>query len=165
MQTFSSMRRNSTNHQYIRHTLFVAILFLYQIAGSVNTFLSPLIGVFFVYLLKNINKEYKKTKDNISIYLSFAYLIFFELNRGFYLFSTIILFFLILLFLKKRVISIFKSENWIITIFVISTYLGIYILNNIFCYLQEKELYPFSFIYIFYILIDSVVSIVLFKNR
>lgn len=165
MQTFSNMRRNSTDYQNLRYVVFVITLVLYLIAGSVNTFLSPLIGVFFIYLLANIKKAHRSTRDSINMYLAFFYLIFFELSRGFYLFSTIILFFLIFYFLRKKIISIFKSDNWIITIFVASAYIGTYLINNIFCYLQEKELFSFSFAYIFYILIDSVVSIVLFKKR
>jgi hypothetical protein len=165
MQTFSSMRRNSTDYRNLKYILFVIILVIYQIAGSISTFLSPLVGVFFVYLLTTIQKENKNTRDQVNIYLIFLYFMFFELIRGFYLLGTLILFFIIFLFLKKRVISMFKSENWIIVIFVASAYFGLFLINNFFCYLQEKEFYSFSFIYIFYIFIDSLVSILLFKKR
>lgn len=159
------MRRNSSDYQHIKDVAFVVALGFYLILGNINVFLSPLVGVFFTYLLLYLNKEYKSVKDNINIYLIFLYLIFFELSRGFYLFSAVVVFFIVLYFLKKRIISIFKSENWIFTIFVISAYIGTYLINNLFCYLQEKELFSFNFMYVFYILIDSIVSILLFKKR
>ena len=159
------MRRNSSDYQHIKDVAFVVALGFYLILGNINIFLSPLVGVFFTYLLLYLNKEYKSVKDNINIYLIFLYLIFFELSRGFYLFSAVVVFFIVLYFLKKRIISIFKSENWIFTIFVISAYIGTYLINNLFCYLQEKELFSFNFMYVFYILIDSIVSILLFKKR
>ena len=165
MQTLSNMRRNSSDYQHIKDVAFVVALGFYLILGNINIFLSPLVGVFFTYLLLYLNKEYKSVKDNINIYLIFLYLIFFELSRGFYLFSAVVVFFIVLYFLKKRIISIFKSENWIFTIFVISAYIGTYLINNLFCYLQEKELFSFNFMYVFYILIDSIVSILLFKKR
>jgi hypothetical protein len=165
MQALSNMRRNSSDYQHIKDVAFVVALGFYLILGNINVFLSPLVGVFFTYLLLYLNKEYKSVKDNINIYLIFLYLIFFELSRGFYLFSAVVVFFIVLYFLKKRIISIFKSENWIFTIFVISAYIGTYLINNLFCYLQEKELFSFNFMYVFYILIDSIVSILLFKKR
>lgn len=159
------MRRNSTDSKHLKYILAAIALILYLIAGNVYTFLSPLVGVCFVYLLQNMRKAYKNAEDNISIYLIFLYLAFFELSSGFYLFSSALLFFTIYYLLKHRVEAVFKSESWIISIYVIATYSGMYILNNFFSYMQDKEFFHFSFIYIFYMFVDSMVAILLFKKR
>lgn len=123
-------------------------------------YLSPLAGVFFAYLLSSFHKG----GDKLEIYLAFSYLAFFELNRGFYMFSSLLFFLIFYYFVKDKIVAIFKSEIWILNIYVISAYAGIYLVNVFLSYLSEEHLYSFSAIYIFYMAFDCIFANILLRK-
>ncbi|MDR2081626.1 MAG: hypothetical protein LBP54_07070 [Campylobacteraceae bacterium] len=157
MQTFSNMRRNSSYNRYLKLFVLALALLLYQIFSSVYIFLSPLAGFFFIYIVKNFKR------DNLEVYLAFLYLCFFELNQGFYLFSTVLLFAIFYTFLKSRIEAVFENRLWIIVITVASAYLGMFFINTFLAYLFNHEFFNFGIAYFFYIIVDTILSALLLK--
>jgi hypothetical protein len=158
MQTFSDMRRDITYNKYVKLIFLALFLIVYQVFTSMYSFLSPLVGVFFVY----ISNRFKY--GNFDVYLAFLYLCFFELIHGFYLFSLIFLFIVFYYFIKPKIASAFESESWTIALSVIISYVGLYLINVFFSYLSDRPLLNFSFIYVFYISIDIILANLLLRG-
>ncbi|MDR1006992.1 MAG: hypothetical protein LBL65_00305 [Campylobacteraceae bacterium] len=152
------MRRNSSYHQYLKLFFLALVLILYQIFSSIYLFLSPLAGFFFVYAVKNFKN------DNLELYLAFAYLCFFELNHGFYLFSLTFLFALFYNFLKPHIEAMFQNELWIVAITVTIAYVGLFLINTFLAYLFGGEFFYFGIVYFFYIVIDTILALLLLKR-
>jgi hypothetical protein len=136
----------------------VLALALYQIFSSIYVFLSPLVGFFFVYIVKNFKY------NNLEVYLVFLYLCFFELNQGFYLFSIALMFAIFYNFLKPRIEAVFENGLWIIVITVTSAYLGLFFINTFLAYLFNDEFFYFGIAYFFYIVIDAGLSALFLKH-
>ncbi|MDR2100201.1 MAG: hypothetical protein LBP40_05185 [Campylobacteraceae bacterium] len=159
MQTLSDMRRNSSYNKYLKLSILALVLLLYQIFSSVYIFLSPLVGFFFAYMVKNFKR------DNLEVYLAFLYLCFFELNQGFYLFSIAALFAVFYTFLKPRIDAVFENRLWIVVITVASAYLGMFLINIFLAYIFNHEFFTLGIAYFFYIIVDTILSILLLKHE
>lgn len=155
------MRRSSTDNQYIKISLFSLFLIIYQIMTSIYTFLPLFVGVFFVYIIVSYNDIKKRNY----IYLIFIYLSFYDLNKGFYLFTYILLFFIFYHFFVYKIRSFFSSTNWIIALYVIVAYLGHFVINSLIAYILNTDGPVFLFYYFYYIAIDIILAIILFKGK
>jgi len=155
------MRRSSPDNQYIKISLFSLFLVFYQIMTSVYTFLPLFIGVFFTYIIVNYEDENKRNY----IYLIFLYLSFYDLNKGFYLFSYIFLFFIFYNLFVDRIRNFFTCSNCIIVLYVIIAYFGHYIINTFIAYILNSDGPVFLLDYFYYIAIDAIVAVILFKGK
>ena len=155
------MRRSSTDNQYIKEILFSLFLVFNQIMTSVYTFLPLFIGVFFAYIIINYEDEKKKNY----IYLTFIYLSIFDLNKGFYLFSSLLLFYIFYNLFVYRIRNFFTCSNCIIGIYVIVAYLGHFTLNLFISYILNSDGPIFLENYFYYIIIDTIIAIILFKGK
>ncbi|MDL0089213.1 hypothetical protein [Campylobacter gastrosuis] len=161
------MRRNSSDLRYLGYGFGVLSLFAYEIATSIYLFLPPLIGLFFTYMIIEYAKKQQKSYMEFGFgwHLSIAFLLFAEQIHGFYMFSSLIAFIIFFYFMVDWLFSTMKYRNFLLIIFVFSGYLGVYLVSNAINYLQNK---PFLYIdawYGFYIFIESVFAIVLFKEK
>jgi len=155
------MRRNSTNPNYLKISLFALFLVLLQILSNTFLFMPTFVGVFFAYIVINIGKE-----ENFSyIVLCFLYLSFYELNKGFFLFSYVILFIIYYYLFDERIRNNFKCKNCILFIYIIVAYIGYFFINSLFAYILNKQFPSISFEYIYYIAFDFIVSIFIFRGR
>ncbi|MDR1554452.1 MAG: hypothetical protein LBS39_00305 [Campylobacteraceae bacterium] len=152
------MRRNITYNRYIKLIFLVLFLIVYQAFTGVYSFLSPLVGVFFVY----ISNRFKY--GGFDVYLAFLYLCFFELSHGFYLFSMAFLFIIFYYLIKPKIASAFEGESWTVALSVVIAYIGLYLVNVFFSYLLDRPLLNFSFIYFFYICIDIILANLLLRG-
>lgn len=155
------MQRSSTDNQYLKVTLFSLFLVLYQIMTSIYTFLPLFIGIFFAYAIINYEDENKRN----SIYLTFLYLSFYDLNKGFYLFSSLLLFILFYNFFVDKIRNFFTCSNCIIVIYVFVAYFGHFVLNSFIAYILNAQGPLFSLEYFYFIVIDSIFAVILFKGR
>ena len=155
------MRRSSIDQNYLRLTLICLFLVFYQIISSLYTFLPLFVGVFFTYIVINFQKE----KSRLYIYLSFVYLSIYDLDKGFYLFSSMLFFMIFYYIFVERIRNFFTCSNCILAIYVLVAYLGHFLLNSFISYILHKDSPPFSQEYIYYIVIDIVISIILFKGK
>jgi hypothetical protein len=152
------MRRNITYNRTLGLVFLALLLIIYQVFTGVYSFLSPLVGVFFVH----ISNRFKY--GTFDVYLAFLYLCFFELIHGFYLFSSAFLFIIFYYLIKPKIASAFESETWTIAISVIIAYVGLYVVNIFFSYLFDRPIFGFGYIYIFYISIDIVLANLLLRG-
>ena len=160
MQTFSNMRRNSTHQNYLRLFSFCLTLLLGQIMSSLYPLIPTFVGVVFCYLILEFHK---REEHALPLMLSLAYLLFYDLNKGFYLFSYIILFAVVYKFAIYKMQHMISCNNCILAIYVSIAYLGHYILNCFLAYLANESLPYFSDYYFYYIGVDSLIAFMLFK--
>ena len=155
------MRRSSTDTNYLR-LFFLSISFLFLlIMGSLYTWLPSFVGLFFIYVLINFEDE----KNRLYLYLSFLYLIFYDIDRGFYLFSYIFTFLIFYNFFLDKVRNYFSCINCILVMYVLVAYIGHYFMNVFIAYLLNETIIELSKEYIYYILIDMVLASIIFKGR
>ncbi|RAZ48201.1 hypothetical protein [Campylobacter hyointestinalis] len=167
MQTFSDMQRNSINLLSIRFVLFCVGLIAYEIMSAANHFLPPLIGLFFAYLvvLKNESEKYMGDIDK-RWYLSFIFIIYAEQIHGFELFSTILAFILFYNFINDQLKINMKCRGCLLVIFVFSGYIGTFLLSDLILYILNQPLLGFNYeYYMYYIVVESAISVMLFKER
>lgn len=160
------MRRNRA-HLFSLKTLFlISALVLYQFSTSLYPFLSPLLGLFFCYAIILKEWEVKTLKaDSLQRYFILSYVVLVELNKGFYLFSTLIFFLFFYAMVVDWMKHVFKCRPCILAIFVASGYVGVYLTNNLLAYIMNAPFYSLSWEYGLYILTDTIIAIVLFRDR
>lgn len=128
--------------------------------SSLYPLIPTFVGVVFCYLILSFHKREEYATP---IMLSFLYLLFFDLNRGFFLFSYTILFTIVYKFAIYKVQNIITCNNCILAVYVFIAYIGHFLLNAFFAYLNNETLPYFSNYYFYYMLVDSLVCFILFK--
>ncbi len=135
-------------------------------AASLYIYLTPLIGVVFCYLVLNMEKERRTHRDlAASRYLAILYLIYVDLNKGFYLFSGVLFFYLFHFLFAEWFQTSFKCKNCVIVAYVISGYLGIFGTNNLLAYMSNEHFFEFGWEYGLYMISDIIISMIVFKER
>ncbi len=155
------MRRSSIDKNYLRLTLLCLCLVAYQTISSLYTFLPLFVGVFFSYIVINFEKE----KSKLYIYLSFIYLTIYDLDKGFYLFSSLLSFMLFYYLFVDKIRNFFTCNNCILAIYVVVAYLGHFVLNSFIAYILHQDGPTFSQWYFYYIAFDILLSVILFKGK
>ncbi len=155
------MRRNSTNPNYIKISFFALLLVLLQVLSNTFLFMPTFVGVFFTYIIINISHE----EDFFYIILSFLYLSFYELNKGFYLFTYVVLFIFYYYLFDEKIRNYFKCKNCILFVYVLIAYVGHYFMNALFAYLLNEHFPSFTLEYLYYIAFDFVISVFIFRRR
>ncbi len=147
------MQRSIINYQPIIPIILLFGLILYESITSIYTFLSPLSGVVFLYIVTNI-----KDKEKIGINIALAlYLIFFEIDRGLVVFSSLIFFLIYYEFIHKELVISIACKNCLKAVIVSFYYIGIYIVNLIISLIFDLSLPIFDITYIIYIITDILV--------
>ena len=155
------MRRSSTDQNYLRFTLICLSLVVYQIMSSLYTYLPLFVGVSFAFIVINFENE----KSKLYIYLSFAYLTIYDLDKGFYLFSSLLSFLIFYYLFVEKIRNFFSCNNCIIAIYVVAAYLGHSLLNSFIAYILNQDMPSFSQGYFYYIALDVVLAVVLLKGK
>ncbi|MCD8213024.1 MAG: hypothetical protein LUC34_03080 [Campylobacter sp.] len=160
------MQRNSSNLQYIKELVGIVFLVAYEIATTQFGFLPPLIGVFFTYMILEYTKKQKRyTEFGFYWYFAIIFLIFAEQIHGFYLFSTLIAFLIFYNFVVDWLLVTMKWRNCLLAVFVVSGYVVTFSTNNLIAYVQNGSFLKFGVEYIVYIVIETILAIILFKDR
>lgn len=154
MQTFSSMRRNSTDQNYIGLLTFSVLLFAAQMLSSLYPLIPSLAGFLFCYVILFAHDENEK----FPLFLAFAYLCFYDLYKGFYLFSYVIFFFLFYRFARDNIQQKTSCQNCILALYVIVGYLGHYLLNICLAYFFNAPFPYFSNHYFYLIGVDALLA-------
>lgn len=160
------MRRDRADLFSVKNGALVGGLVLYQVASSLYPLLSPLIGFFFCYAVLLKEEEEKTMKERFWLRNAiFGYLIFTELNKGFYLFSTLMFLFLFYALVVDWIKSAFKCRPCILVAFVASGYVGVFATNTLLAYIMNTSFFAFGWEYALYIATDAVLAIILFRDR
>ncbi|MDD3344352.1 MAG: hypothetical protein PHR87_12350 [Sulfurospirillaceae bacterium] len=96
--------------------------------------------------------------------LAFLYLIFYDMNRGFFLFSYIILFMLFYHVARYKIRDFTQCTNCILASYVIIGYFGHYLINCLLAYFSNMPFPYFSSHYFYYISIDSLLAFLFFSR-
>ncbi|MBE0491905.1 MAG: hypothetical protein IBX44_06605 [Sulfurospirillum sp.] len=155
------MRRNSTDQNNLEIFLLSIILVFSQALALVYVYIPSFAGVFFVYAIIH----YDNYKKRYFIYASFAYLIFYELTRGFYLFSYLLTFLLFYNIFVAKIRNNFSCKNCISFIYIACAYIGHYFINTIISIIVNEPTHDFSNHYFYYMLVDWLLCIILFRGR
>lgn len=160
------MRRNSSDLQILKSALWVAFLLVYQAATSVATYLPPLIGIFFTYMIiLTIEKNKKVKKYDNRWYFAIFYLIFAEQVHGYALFSTMIGFLLFYYLVCDWLLVTFKSREILLMVFVASGYFMTYLISLLLLYAVNLPMLNFDYEYSIYIISEAVLATILFRER
>lgn len=160
MQTFSNMRRSSVNQNYLKLFWISLVLTLGQVMSSLYPPIPTFVGVIFCYLVLEFDR---REEQPAAIILSFLYLCLYDITKGFYLFSYVILFVMVYRFAIFKIQTLITCNNCILASYVILAYLGHYLLNLFLAYINNEAFPYFSNFYFYYIAIDSIVSFMLFR--
>lgn len=166
MQALSSMRRNSNDIYSLKFATFCGFLIAYQAISVAFQFVPTLIGLFFCYLvIATYERDKNLQKYDSKDYLAFAYLVFCEQNYGFFLFSSLIAFLLFYNFAQDYLRVNIKCRACILIIFVASGYLSTFGISNLMSYISNSEFLKISYEYLYYIILESLMAIILFRWR
>jgi len=154
------MRRSSADQNYLKLFLISIALYLGQSMSSLYPLIPSFVGVIFCYVILYFNRHEVHT---VSLFLGFTYLSLYDINKGFYLFSYLILFILVYRFAIYRLQNFITCNNCILAIYVTIAYLGHFLLNVFFAYLNNEAFPYFSNYYFYYIAIDSMIAFMLFR--
>ena len=160
MQTFSNMRRNSADQNYLNLFWISGWLLLGLVMSSLYPLIPPFVGVVFCYLVIHFNR---REENATALFLGFLYLCVYDLTKGFYLFSYLILFAVFYKFAIYKIQNIITCNNCILAAYVTIAYLGHFFLSAFFAYLDNESFPYFSNYYFYYIAIDSILSFMFFK--
>ena len=149
------MQRNITNQKYLNIFIYLILFLVYESLSSIYLFLPPLLAVMFVIFINSI-----KNDDTITLLATSMALIFFEAQKDYILFSSIVYFTFIYRFVVLKLDKYIQCQNCIKFMLVLLAYLGYYlfslILSQIFL-LNQPEL---DFYVIYYIIVEFFIILV-----
>jgi hypothetical protein len=133
---------------------------VYESATGILLFLTPLFGVVLFFIIENIDAK-KRTPELMA---AFIYILFFEIDKNFVLFSFIA-FFILYYTVVVSYIRYMIDCNWCYMIVsIVSGYMGYYALNFLLKLLGNSELPTLSPILLWYIFLDICIAFILMKK-
>ncbi len=165
MQTLSNLQRNSSYKRALTKILTAIGLLYYESITSIYPYLPSLFGLFFIYLLFYLNSKLRFYE----ILYSFFYIIVYELDKGFYLFSFIIFFIIYYNFIKEEIKKYIFCKLCLAFVYVFSGYIGYYGINYAISFILNENMPSLigfnNTLYFLNIAIDTVLVFFVFKNR
>ncbi|RDU67087.1 hypothetical protein CQA53_02185 [Helicobacter didelphidarum] len=141
---------------YIVRLLFgVALYIVYVSMSDIYPLLPPLIGILFVIFHKfnNLQQTY------IPIFIVFC-IFFYELDKSLIIGIIPCVFFIVHIFVAQQLESLLHVNSFFIIVYVVALYL-FYLAGMILCnILLNTPVLEFSFIYVYYMIIDSILALV-----
>ena len=160
VQTFSSMRRNSIDQNYIGLLSFAVLLYAAQTLSSLYTFIPSLAGFLFCYLIL----FFKNDAHKLPVFMTFVYLSLYDINKGFYLFSYLILFFLFYRFSVENIEQKTSCQNCVLALYVCVGYIGHFLINACLAYFFNTPFPYFTNHYFYLIGIDALLAFVFLRT-
>lgn len=147
--------------------LFVYILLIfYQFASTLTMFLPPLLGVYFCYLHILLNEKEKSLFElDYRWYFAIIYVLFIEFLHNFYALSCILAFLIFHYYFADWIKTNLKFGRLLIVVFIFVAYLFSYLVDSLFCYFAHETYQRLGLIYLYYIGIESLITVVLFKDK
>jgi hypothetical protein len=109
--------------------------------------------------------NYEDEKSSLFVFLAFLYLSIFDLHKGFYLFSSLLTFMIFYNLFAGKIKNFLTCSNCILAIYILVAYIGHYLVNTFIAYILNQDAPLFSQDYLYYILTDIILGIVLFKGK
>ena len=156
MQTFSYMQRNISNKRDLNNFLIIFSLIIYEEVSTIHNYLPPLFGFVFIVFLNSI-----KSKNRFLIFTTTLYLLFFEADRDFLLFSSIIFFVISIYYIEPKLKSVIHCNRCLIPIFVFWSYIGYYLFINLINFIFNIPLNDFHALILYYALVETMLAFLL----
>lgn len=153
------MRRNSVDQNYIGLLSFSVLLYAGQTLSSLYTFIPSFAGFLFCYLILFFKDETQK----IPIFLAFLYLSLYDIHKGFYLFSYLVLFSLFYRFATEHIEHKTSCQNCVLALYVTVGYLGHFLLNICLAYFFNTPFPYFTNHYFYLIGIDALLAFIFLR--
>jgi hypothetical protein len=150
------MQRNISHQRDLTLFLLLISLITYEEISTIHNYLPPLFGFMFLIFLKAV-----KQKDKFFIFLSIIYLLFFEADRDFLLFSSIVFYFITVNYIEPRVAQFVHCNRCLIPIFIFWIYIGYFLFNNITLFILNIPMDSFNTMIIYYACIESIIATLL----
>lgn len=150
------MQRNSTHQKSIAPLPYVAFFLIYESLSSIYLFLPPLFGVLFVLFVYALKKE-----DTVSILALSLCLVFFEADRGYILFTSIVYFIIIYKFIMPKIIQNVNCKSCVKISYIVLAYLGFFLFNAILAKVFLLPMSTINYYIIYYILVEFLLVSVL----
>jgi hypothetical protein len=148
------MQRGIINKVYIKY-FSVLILFIYDSISVIYSFLPPLLGVMSLFIYKALDED-----DRYFLFVLSIYLVIFEANRGFLLFSTILFLLLTYYYIIPKLRNITICKKCLYPIYIALSYIGYFLFTLILSFLLNVDYINFDYIVIYYILIEIIIALV-----
>jgi hypothetical protein len=146
------MQRSIINYQPIIPFVLLIGLILYESISSIYIYITPFAGYIFLYIVKNYQNKEKKW-----IILSlFIYLAYFELDRGFFVFSSFIIFMVYYKLFHGELESTIACKNCLKVTTIFIYYFSFYILNLLFSLIFNCKLPKLDITYVVFFISDIV---------
>jgi len=146
VQAFSYLQRNIADKNYLKLFIWGVILFMYLALSALNPYMPPLFGVFIV-LAYFVREKYV-------MWFVLAYLLFFELDRGYYLFSSWLFLFFYIYYLIPLVGNFLDCRRCIAALGALLAYPAYFFMLNAIDMFFLKETVTVSlaplFVYMFF---------------
>ncbi len=139
MQTFSTMRRNSTNQTNLRIIFLVVFFVIYVAITDIYYFLPPLFGIAYVIA----QEKYEEQSFGI-FYFFVPFFIYFEANKGLPLLSTLLFIFFSFKILLPKFRKFFGYNKIFIPLFIFYAYFGYFSFLYFFGWLFDEQVPQFS---------------------
>ena len=146
------MQRSIFNYQPLVPIFLLIGLVLYESVTSIYVYITPLAGYIFLYIVEN---HHDKEKRWIIASL-FLYLIYFEIDKGFFVFSSLILFLIYTKFFHTELKATMACKNCFKLTIITIYYIGFYILNLFASLIFNQDLPKMDISYIIYIISDFI---------
>jgi len=136
VQAFSYLQRNITDKNYIKLAFIGGFFILYVALSTINPYMPPLLGVLAATAYFVQKKEL--------MWFALVYLIIFELDRGYYLFSSWIFLFFYIYYLIPFVANFLDCKRCIAVFAAFFAYPAYYLFLNLIDAFLLKEAFTFS---------------------
>ena len=152
MQMSAAMQRLGAEKRFLKQLAWVAFLIVYQSLTTIFTYLPPLIGIFFTYMIMLTLQKQKTLKE-------------FGKEWYFWLFSAVIAFMLFYHFMSDWLIVTLKSRELLAAGFVASGYVWTCATSSFISYAANLPMLKFDYEYLIYVGVESVLTVILFRGR
>ncbi len=150
------MQRSISNQNSLTPFLYVVVFIPYIALSSIYLFLPPLLAVLYILFSKAL-----KQKDSLSVFLISFCLLFFEAEKGYVLFSTLIYFAFIYKYVVPKIAKNINCNICIKMITVVLVYIGFFAFNML---LSNIFLIPdptINYYVVYYIIIEFFIMSIL----
>ncbi|TEY01181.1 hypothetical protein [Campylobacter sp. US33a] len=154
------------NASIVGYIVLLGFFVVYQIFTSIFAYMPILFGVLFCYMCYLL-KEQEKSLYQLDFrwYFALAYLVFIDIVHNFYIFSSWIAFFVFYYVCADWIKTNLKIGKLVPVIFVVNAYVFVYLFDAVLSYIDNKSIKDLSFEYLIFIIIESYISYVFFKDK
>jgi hypothetical protein len=142
------MQRSISHNKSLAPYLYVVLFIIYESLSSIYLFLPPLFGVLFVLFVNALEKE-----DTVSILAISFCLLFFEADKGYVLFTSILYFVIVYKFIMPKVIQNVSCYSCVKISYILFAYVGFFIFNAVLAKIFLLHMPTINYYIIYYIVL------------